>query len=105
MERTETIQVESGKILKLMFTYFSVVWESTCSDDYVKITDGDGTTLMDKSCGYSSDDPSDSLYILLGNITSRSNTVEILFHTDDIGAWRGWSLNWVAVTPGIEADH
>ena len=49
-ENTQTIHVESGKILRLEFTHFAVDWDSHgCSYDSVKITDGDGTTLMNKS--------------------------------------------------------
>ena len=104
LDKTEAIEVESGKILRLEFTHFAVyVCDelTTCSScDFVKITDGDGTTLMDNSCGYSDRDPSDSLYFLPPNITTRSNRVEIFFHTDDSSTQTGWSLSWSAVTPG-----
>ena len=103
LDKTQTIEVESGKILRLEFTSFAVYWGSTC-DDFVKITDGDGTTLMDNSCGYS--DPSSSYYFLPPIITTRSNRVEIFFHTDrryGYGTTTGWSLSWSAVTPGEKA--
>ena len=110
MDKTETIEVESGKILRLEFTHFAVYGvPSYCeSDDFVKITDGDGTTLMDNSCGYSSSDPSSSSYFLPPIITTRSNRVEIFFHTDasdTSSGWTrtGWSLSWSAVTPGEKA--
>ena len=101
---TQTIEGESGKILRLEFTHFDVCWGNitTCSCDYVKITDGDGTTLMDNSCGYSSYNPSSSLYFQPPTVTTRTNTVEIFFHTDDDGAGEGWSLTWIAVTPGLK---
>ena len=59
---------------------------------------------MDKSCGYSHLDPSDSDYFMPPNITTRSNRVEIFFHTDG-GGWMvdGWSLSWSALTPGEKA--
>ena len=106
LNKTQTIEVESGKILRLEFTHFAVHTcddVTTCSCDFVKITDGDGTTLMDNSCGYS--DPSWSSYFLPPIITTRSNRVEIFFHTNNGGAttgWTttGWSLSWSAVTPG-----
>merc|ERR1712110_960754 len=62
--KTQLIEVESGKILRLEFTRFKVEWGSSCQYDFVKITDGDGTTLMDNSCGYSDLDPSYSDYFL-----------------------------------------
>ena len=104
--KTETIEVESGKILRLEFTWFAVQTcdnITTCPCNFVKITDGDGTTLMDNSCGSSSYDPSYLAYFLPPIITTRSNRVEIFFHTD--GKWTrpGWSLSWSAVTPGEKA--
>ena len=116
LDKTEIIQVESGKMLRLEFTHFGVYAcgdintsnqikyivqsDSSCSCDFVKITDGDGTTLMDNSCGYSDRDPSSSLYFLPPIITTRSNRVEIFFHTDGRGTTTGWSLSWSAVIPG-----
>ena len=97
LDKTQFIEVESGKILRLEFTHFAVQWESTC-DDFVKISDGNGTTLMDNSCGYL--DPSSSWYFLPPIITTRSNRVEIFFHTDDSDTMTGWSLSWSVVTPG-----
>ena len=113
LDKTQTIEVESGKILRLEFTHFAVQAcdgttcnITTCPTDFVKITDGDGTTLMDNSCGWSSVswiEPSHSLYFLPPIITTRSNRVEIFFHTDGSYAWNGWSFSWSAVTPGEKA--
>ena len=120
LDKTQTIEVESGKILRLEFTHFAV---RTCGDitdcscDFVKITDGDGTTLMDNSCGHSSRDPSDSdnscgysdedpsheKYFQPPIIMTRSNRMEVFFHTDGSKTHTGWSLSWSAVTPGEKA--
>ena len=104
INKTETIEVESGKILRLEFTSFAVEYEwSVCQYDFVKIMDGDGTTLMNNSCGYwvDQDHPGYSdAYFQPPIITTRSNRVEIFFHTDDRWADSGWSLSWSAVTPG-----
>ena len=105
LDKIETIEVESGKMVRLEFTNFAV-WAcdiTTCPCDFVKITDGDGTTLMDNSCGYSNLDPSHPNYFLPPIITTRTNIVEIFFHTDDSGTRPGWSLNWSAVTTGEKA--
>ena len=104
LDQTQTLQVQTGKMLRLEFTHFAVYAcnITTCPCDYVKITDGDGTTLMDNSCGYSSDDPSSSLYFQPPTITTRTNTVEIYFHTDAKDTQTGWSLSWIAVTPGLK---
>ena len=113
LDKTQTIEVESGKILRLEFTHFAVDVcgdINTCSCDFVKITDGDGTTMMDNSCGYSLGvswaNPSHPSYFLPPIITTRSNRVEIFFHTDDggiQGSGTGWSLSWSTVTPGEKA--
>ena len=103
LRKTERIQIESGNILRLKFTHFEVDAcddIDTCSCDFVKITDGDGTTLMDKSCGISSRHPSDTFFFLPPVLISKSRTVDIYFHTDDYFAGMGWSLSWTAVTPG-----
>ena len=98
---TQTIQVVAGKVLRLNFTDFEVQTcgdITTCPCHYVKITDGDGTTLMDKSCGSSSDPTSSTVYFLPPILTTKSNKVEIFFHTNGGGAWGGWSLSWSAVS-------
>ena len=100
---TEIIEVQSGKLLRLEFTYFDVYYGSSCQYDFVKITDGDGTTLMDNSCGYSSEDPSSSNHFLPPIITTMSNRVDIFFHTDGSRTLTGWSLSWSAVIPGEKA--
>ena len=64
-----------------------------CNYDHLTIMDGDGTTLMEKSCGSS----------LPAAITSRSNNVKLMFITDRSDIESGWSLNWTAVTPGFKA--
>ena len=89
-ERTETIQVEEGLIISLEFDSFNVESHSTCSDDHLTIMDGDGTTLMEKTCGSS----------LPKAITSITNSVKLVFITDGIGTYSGWSVIWSAVTPG-----
>ena len=102
LDKTHTIEVESGKILRLTFTRFAV-WkcDDACSCDYLKITDGDGTTLMDKSCGYSSTSPSSSNYFLPPIVMTNTNVVKIFFRTDGSYTKSGWSLTWGAVTPGV----
>ena len=97
------VQVKQGLILELQFTAFEI----ECKYDHLTITDADGTTLMEKSCG-----PSSEGIIAIGhgrhhvmssrpaNITSTSNTVKLMFSTDGSQMKSGWSINWFAVTPG-----
>ena len=74
----------------MQFTAFDVESHSTCRYDYLTIKNGNGTTLMEKTCGSS----------LPAAVTSTSNIVEIYFHTDDRDTESGWRLTWRAVTPG-----
>ena len=95
LDKTEYVEVDPGKILRLEFTAFDVYLGgslNTCTDDFVKITDGDGATLMEKTCGY--------YFFLPAAVTSTSNIVEIYFHTESSASFSGWRLTWRAVTPG-----
>ena len=74
---------------------FDIEPHSTCDYDHVTITDGDGTTLMEKSCGAT----------LPANITSTSNIVKMVFSTNGWGTRSGWSVSWSAVTPGECQQH
>ena len=114
LQKTETIKVANGKVLRIDFTHFDVFALSVqnssnddddnhdpCPYDFVKITDGDGTILMNKSCGYSSADPSEATYFPLPSLMSKTNNVSVYFHTDDTGAEPGWNFTWRASPPGF----
>ena len=108
LEKTETIHVEQGLILSLEFTAFDIdyiVWQSTCILDYLIITDGDGTTLMERSCGSSSEGNVQIGGLNIGsslppNVISRSSIVNFIFETSPSNSKSGWSVSWSAVTPG-----
>ena len=102
LEKTEMIQVEQGLILSLEFTAFNIEYHSTCSYDHLKITDGDGTTLMEKSCGSTSDGNVSIGGESIGSflppaIRSRSNSINLVFITDGSVAYPGWSISWRAM--------
>ena len=71
-----------------------------CPYDFVQVTDGDGTMLMNKSCGYMKVNRSDPNFFLPPNITSNTNMVEVFFRTDGTGPKTGWSLNWKTGSTG-----
>ena len=75
----------------LQFTAFNIQSHSSCAPDYLTITDGDGETLLERSCGST----------LPTNITSTSNMVDILFKTNAHTSKIGWSISWNALTPGV----
>ena len=87
----------------LDFNYFAIWYCSECECDHIKVTDGDGTILMDKSCGYSSKqyDKGDDQHFMPPKIITRSNVVHLYFKTDKEDTTSGWSVSWEAVTPGV----
>ena len=101
-------QVESGSTLSLGFTFFDVWPDPRCGDNFsrfdnVKIIDGDGTILMNSSCGQMQDPEKGDFQLIPRVLYSRTNAVEIIFTTDmmsDDSKPKGWSLNWTTVTPG-----
>ena len=86
-QKTQTIKVKEGLVVFLRFTVFALD-----GGDYLSITDGDGTTLMARKSGYS----------LPAKITSRTNTVKLLFTTNEEHPRTGWSVTWSAVKPGFQ---
>ena len=107
--KTETIEVEQGLILSLQFTAFDIEaeydydydtyeydYESIIGcHDHLTIMDGDGTTLMEKSCSKS----------LPADIRSTSNVVNLVFISNHRSTRTGWSVSWSAVTPGECQQH
>ena len=84
-QKCERADVTPGLVLSLQFTAFDISDQSaTCNYRYLKIIDGDRTTLMEKTCGS----------YLPGAITTNSNSVRFYFTSGQ------WSLNWTAVTAG-----
>ena len=77
--------------MALEFTAFNLEKHTTCGFDFLNMTDGDGTTLMGKTCGDS----------LPNNLTSWSNVIKMVFKTDHSGERSGWSLSWSAIPPGL----
>ena len=104
LEKTEKIHVKSGQIIRVQFTYFAVYKTGSvddCRGDHVKVTDGDGTILMDKSCGYSTSSLTSSSYFLPPVILTNTNAVQV--HSRNYGGYtnRGWRLGWGMVVPGL----
>ena len=85
VEKQETIQVGHDMVISIEFTEFNIEYHPTCAFDHVTITDEDGTTLMEKSCGFTTQDT-----VIVGgqsmgsslpaNITSRNNSAEKSVH-------------------------
>ena len=124
IEKTVQIKVEQGMIISLQFTAFYIeaeyeeyeyeeydyydYYSNIGCPDHLTITDGDGTTLMEKSCGSASNGNIEIGGQSIGstlppNITSKSNIVKLHFSTGN-GGNSGWKISWSAVTPG-ECQH
>ena len=67
---------------------FDIEYQARCRYDYVTITDGDGTILLEKTCGN----------IVPMDIRSKTNQAFVFFHTDEYMAESGWKLEWKPLT-------
>ena len=65
------------------FHYKAPKWDSSCYD-WVSVKDGDGSILLDKTCGSDIPPP----------ITSKTNTAKVFFYTDQNTNATGFSLDW-----------
>ena len=82
---TFTSRRPSGLQRAMSSTFTSqILLERPDQVDYVELTDGDGTLLGH----FASRDH------IKNNITSNTETVFVLFHTDGSVTERGWSLEW-----------
>merc|ERR1712107_554292 len=95
---------KEGQLVSLHFTAFEIFYQDQCHYDHLTITDNDGTVLLEKCCG-----PSTDGNIIIGdesinstvpaNITSNTNSVKLYFRTNNDNGRLGWSIAWTEVTP------
>ena len=62
-----------------------------CPFDWLKIEDGDGSTLLDKTCEDN----------LPGTIMTNTNTAVIIFNTDETVTGKGYKISWKSKSKGI----
>ena len=92
-------------VLSLKFTAFGVELNGNSCIDSVTITDGDGRTLTEETCGGSTygklivGGQGISGTILPDSVISRSNVVSVIFTTSGDYTRSGWQLTWFAVPP------
>jgi len=86
-DKTYEISVAAGKKIKMTFAAFSLEEAWGCGWDYLTIEDGNGSTLLGKSCGS----------VKPATITSKTNKVKVVFHSDYSVTSTGFKINWVAV--------
>ena len=85
----QTIQVEEGKAIKIHFTHWDVE-TSPGGEHYVSITEGDGSTLAN----IRPNTPDFDLGDIAEEFVSKTDTLHVLFHTDENGQRPGWRLTW-----------
>ena len=107
LHERKTIQVAKGNVINIRFTDFDVDPTTLGDNDYLLVTDGDGSWLGhfggndymkngeggDREIFYG-----DRAFVQSGTnisvITSVTETVYVLFHTDWSTARSGWRLEW-----------
>ena len=98
LHERKTIEVAKGNIINIHFTDFDV--ESPDQVDYLEITDGDGTLLGHFGAAHylentpGRDGRRNAKGIKISDLTSATETVHVLFHTDESVTRSGWRLEW-----------
>merc|ERR1712080_415034 len=87
LDKTYNIEVASGKKIKISFDDLDIEYDGSCSYDYVMVKDSGGVTLVGKTCGTTKP----------GDVTSSTNKVVVIFHSDYSVTNKGFKLTWVEV--------
>merc|ERR1711962_1073123 len=90
LDKTYNIEVGSDKRIKITFDDLDIESHASCGYDYVMIKDSNGAALVGKTCGTTKP----------GVVTSTTNKVEVIFHSDGSETNKGFKLTWVEV-PGV----
>jgi len=86
-DKTYEISAAAGKKIKMTFAAFSLESAWRCGWDYLTIVDGNGSELLGKSCGS----------VKPATVTSQTNKVKVIFHSDYSVTSTGFKIDWVAV--------
>ena len=92
LHERKTIEVAKGSVINIHFTDYEL--ESPDQVDYVEITDGDGTLLGYFGAAHYVDKGGRRKGIKISDLTSVTETVHVLFHTDGSVTRSGWRLEW-----------
>jgi len=96
-EKRTTIQATNPEdILEIKFLEFKLEGKYGGPEcfDWLEIKDGDGSTLIDKTCG--TDEPRP--------VTSNTDTAVIIFHSDYDFTDKGFKISWESKAKGSNAD-
>jgi len=86
-DKTYEMSAAAGKKIKMTFAAFSLENDWRCGWDYLTIVDGNGRELLGKSCGS----------VKPATVTSQTNKVKVVFHSDSSVTSTGFKIDWVAV--------
>jgi len=86
-DKTYEMSAAAGKKIKMTFAAFSLENHWRCGWDYLTIVDGNGRELLGKSCGS----------VKPATVTSQTNKVKVIFHSDSSVTSTGFKIDWVAV--------
>ena len=93
-DKTFPIKVTAGQVIEILFTDFNLEPHASCEYDYVTVLDGDGSTLLAKTCGTNKP----------GKITSKTNVANIKFKSDTSVNNKGFRAEWKAVTKTVPVN-
>jgi len=94
LHERKTIEVAKGNVINIHFTYYEL--ERPDQVDYIEITDGDGSLLGHFGAAHYvyNSEGGRRKGIKIPDLTSVTETVHVLFHTDDSVTRSGWRLEW-----------
>jgi len=81
------ITVDDGHVVKLTFTDLQIEDHESCAYDWLQVVDGDGTILLDRTCGDNKPP----------QIISKTKTVKIKFFSDSSKTGKGFRAEYDAV--------
>ena len=93
-DKTFPIKVAAGQVIEILFTDFNLEPHASCEYDHVTVLDGDGSTLLAKTCGTNKP----------GKITSKTNVANIKFKSDTSVNNKGFRAEWKAVTKTVPVN-
>ena len=93
-DKTFPLQVASGQVIEILFTDFNLEPHASCEYDHVTVLDGDGSTLLAKTCGTNKP----------AKITSKTNVAAIKFKSDTSVTNKGFRAEWKAVTKTVPVN-
>merc|ERR1719209_1618727 len=102
LHERKTIEVAKGSVINIHFTDYEL--ESPDQVDYLEVTDGDGTLLGHFGAAHYVDNGEGGRRkgIKISDLTSVTEVVHVLFHTDDSVTRSGWRLEWSSAPPEEE---